>query len=417
MIPKNINKNHILLAIQEIDRNGIPPDRISKKYYVVYNEKKYPPKYVLSLANKYSNGRELDPSTYSGGVESNDYLVRLGFKIHSYQQTVAKFLKPVDRPVKTVKTPERSSAPSDNSTVVLPDPFAEINPKWVIKIKENLNPSLARIVISGKWSGKVNDSRKLLTEVSEKWPIGKRVQCLITCGAFLNFDWPDDINYIKNNILPEQKILDFLFSSAEKQCKLLLDEKLRDNLLKHSDYITIGIDSYKEKISFSSAQIKKPHIELVALIDLKSNKYYWTGKSYPTKGQEDGLIRTPDISSHFFELPIGKIMVLGCHDLNVFNNRGAAATKTAWRKKVRSDFYETAKKEKPTVVLHHPHTTDTFRIWSAAWSELLNSVPSVKRYISAGRFYRDGGARGDIYKVLNNTKLGDTIDIIVNIES
>jgi len=67
MIPNNIARDHILKAIQESDRNGIPKGRNSKKFKLVFEEKAYPPKYVISLANKYANGVELEPSDFGGG--------------------------------------------------------------------------------------------------------------------------------------------------------------------------------------------------------------------------------------------------------------------------------------------------------------------------------------------------------------
>ncbi|KRE45821.1 HNH endonuclease [Paenibacillus sp. Soil522] len=78
-IPKNIKANHIISAIEFIDKHGIANHRESTKYVVVYNEKHYPPKYAISIANRYANGSELEPSEFSGGVESNNFLKRLGF--------------------------------------------------------------------------------------------------------------------------------------------------------------------------------------------------------------------------------------------------------------------------------------------------------------------------------------------------
>ena len=284
---------------------------------------------------------------------------------------------------------------------------------WSIEIRKDSDAKLARIVISGEWKGELSTSRKLLNEVCRNWPSDERVYCLITCGAFLNFDWPKNLKNVKDNKNPDLKSLYELYSEAEKHCKLLINEEIRKKLFEHTDFITIGIDSYKDKISMSNVTIRQPHIELVALVDLNSNKYYWTGKSYPTTGQEDGLIRTPDLSTHFINLPFGKIMVLGCHDLNIFSPRGKAVTKFGWRKKVRKDFYDIAVKEKPSYVLHHPHTTDSSMIWAAAWSELNKALPSVSRYISAGRYFRSGGERSNIFKVLNRTKKGHSIDFIV----
>ncbi|MFH8120317.1 MAG: hypothetical protein QXS37_05950 [Candidatus Aenigmatarchaeota archaeon] len=81
MIPKNINREHIIKAIEEIKKVGIPDGRSSKKFLLEYNGKYYPPKYTISLANKYANGKELDPQKFSGGKETNDFLKDLGFNI------------------------------------------------------------------------------------------------------------------------------------------------------------------------------------------------------------------------------------------------------------------------------------------------------------------------------------------------
>ena len=81
MIPWNINRDHIIMAIKEIDKCGVPKERYSKKYFLKFNGKLYPPKYVISLANKYANGYELPPSMFTGGKETNDFLKMWGFDI------------------------------------------------------------------------------------------------------------------------------------------------------------------------------------------------------------------------------------------------------------------------------------------------------------------------------------------------
>jgi len=81
MIPKNISREHVLKAIEEVKRIGIPKGRGSKKFLMEFNSIYYPPKYIISLANKYANGEELNPSEFSGGTESNDFLRALRFQI------------------------------------------------------------------------------------------------------------------------------------------------------------------------------------------------------------------------------------------------------------------------------------------------------------------------------------------------
>ena len=81
MIPKNIRKEHIVKAIEDIDKNGVPKQRGSKKFYLLHNGNHYPPKYVVALANKFTNGYFLDSDEFGGGVETNNFLRGLGFEI------------------------------------------------------------------------------------------------------------------------------------------------------------------------------------------------------------------------------------------------------------------------------------------------------------------------------------------------
>jgi len=81
MIPKNITRKTILEAIRMVDEDGIPKKRRSTKYNLAYENKLYPPKYLISLANKIISGEELNPEVFGGGAESNTYLAALGFEI------------------------------------------------------------------------------------------------------------------------------------------------------------------------------------------------------------------------------------------------------------------------------------------------------------------------------------------------
>ncbi len=46
-----------------------------------YNGRFYPPKYLISVANKIINGNELEPFAFGGGAETNGFLEKLGFEI------------------------------------------------------------------------------------------------------------------------------------------------------------------------------------------------------------------------------------------------------------------------------------------------------------------------------------------------
>ena len=55
VIPKNITREHVVKAIREIDTKGVPSNRNSKRFLLIYDGKEYPSKNVISLANKYAN--------------------------------------------------------------------------------------------------------------------------------------------------------------------------------------------------------------------------------------------------------------------------------------------------------------------------------------------------------------------------
>ena len=81
MIPKNIDRNAIIKAIDKINIDGVPDKRKAKMYNLKYNDKLYPPKYLISVANEIINGKEMLSSEFSGGKETNTFLEKLGFEI------------------------------------------------------------------------------------------------------------------------------------------------------------------------------------------------------------------------------------------------------------------------------------------------------------------------------------------------
>lgn len=581
MIPKNITREHIVKAINYIDKHGIPANRNSRKFKLIYNDKCYPPKYVIALASFLQNGIELDFDEFGGGKETNGFLKKFGFKIiiEDAPSVVKSYTIKQSKKIRSARNTHSERCPQCKKVIeamlgrifgdvennykfnsgTLPEHFSNSkfygdlaniysslkdlrgndqfvwvtnlprvdyfvpNPgfivefdesqhftacrkntllnypsalklgfnknRWIeicnmtnakdndplyrdeqrawydtlrdflpsvlqllptvrlyskdyrwcslspdnaediqkfqsslkgekiqqsITIRQDSNPTLGRIIIANGWNGNILDARKILLNICKKWPHDKKVNCLITCGAFLTFDWPKSIPEIENNKYPNEKAFNQLKQAALNKCKLLLDDELRNKLLSHTDFITIGVDSHKNRISFSNVSIRQPHVEFVALVDLKNNKYYFTGKSYPTTGQEKGLVRMQDLSTHFVDLPIGNTMILGCHDLNIFSPRGKAVTQSSFRKDVRTEFYNIARKQHPEIVLHHPHTTDSSGIWTSAWNEMKRALPTVERYIGAGRYFREEGERSSIENVLSNNKLGDTIDFIFN---
>ena len=249
------------------------------------------------------------------------------------------------------------------------------------------------------------------------WPHDLKVDCLVTCGGFLRFDWPTSFPAVHSYLRPERAAVDALLREAQCACDSLLDYELAARLAQRVRYLTIGVDSpLQNKITTTQNRIAVPHVELVCVVDIhvQPPRYYWTGKSYPTCAQADKLVRIENVKTHFLNLEIGKVMVLGCHDLTVFNPRAQANAK-GWRKDTQDQFQRTARRGCPTIVLHHPHTTVKKRTWLSAWRQLRRNLPSVAEFLGAGRYQEDDRARDkwdDLRAVLNSTKLGPTVDLI-----
>ena len=68
--PNNITKEHLIQAAEKIINEGIPSNGHSSTYDVNYNDHLLPPKLIVSYANQYANGTELDRNSFEGGIET-----------------------------------------------------------------------------------------------------------------------------------------------------------------------------------------------------------------------------------------------------------------------------------------------------------------------------------------------------------
>ena len=252
---------------------------------------------------------------------------------------------------------------------------------------------ICRIVIAGNYSREFDDARKILENVVNKIAVNNdfNFQYLMTCGGFIEIPW---INGDFNQIVEHAKTWGI---------------KLLDGIEIESStrYLTIGIDSYSH-----TSSLRRPHVELVGLYDTHKDRWHFTGKSYPTVDQVQGLIRA-DLGSHFIELQ-DKLLILGCHDLTMFNPR-AIKTAGSWRKSIIEQFLEKARKFKPDVVLHHPHVTDSKFTWLVSWRKLERMLDSVQHYASGIVYYNDVRERSGLDEVLEYTKKGEVLDLVVEV--
>jgi hypothetical protein len=602
MIPRKITRNHVLRALDKIDREGVPQERDSRKFTLLRDSKKYPPKYVISLAYKIATGKALSTLAFSGGTEANSFLSRLGFQIVSaegrikprhfptrkhiskklsegpgtgkkhtehctdcktavenllaalygrvvkntridiptaleaYSDTEAYpylsrifselkkcrgfnsfvrsaklppsdflvaehpgFLVEFDesqhftrcREIALRSYPERVRLGFDSEKWIQrcqslrkrdnDPPFRDEQRAWYDTLRDFLpltrgmnptirlysrefefekfrkfnwcdlspgrpadvetfaqiigerasfwkldfrgpvapGPRLARIVIDGPWGGEIDLARVLLLDVFEKWPekVG-RVTAIATCGAFVRFEWPSSIPRQQDNRFPREEAGEELDRSARRRCEELVSGGLREKLAQRADYLTIGIDTHKAKISVTQSHIPCNHAELVYVADLRSGALYFTGKSYPTSGQEKGLLRITDLKTHFTDLNGQSALILGCHDLTIFNPR-SDATARGWRADVKKAFKKIASCRQPAIVLHHPHTTVKRLTWQHAWEGLHRELSSVRSYLGTGcysiRDPKNGFDRDELDAVLEKTASPDVLNVVVQL--
>ena len=84
-IPK-FKKEYIIDALKYIDENGVPFHNQSTKYELVTEDgKRYPPKYVVAVADHLANGTDISTEGFNA-VEAKSYLEGQDFTIETKQQ-------------------------------------------------------------------------------------------------------------------------------------------------------------------------------------------------------------------------------------------------------------------------------------------------------------------------------------------
>ena len=84
-IPK-FKKEYVMDALKYIDENGVPFHNQSTKYELVTDDgKRYPPKYVVAVADYLANGTNISTDGFNA-VEAKSFLEGHGFTIETKQQ-------------------------------------------------------------------------------------------------------------------------------------------------------------------------------------------------------------------------------------------------------------------------------------------------------------------------------------------
>ncbi|HHX95706.1 MAG TPA: hypothetical protein GX691_07810 [Clostridia bacterium] len=269
-----------------------------------------------------------------------------------------------------------------------------------------------RLVTQGELSWEVETRYQQCYQLTRKTckKIKDRVTVFQAPGGFL-FDifeiaevkhWPDtDVSEFTSITEYVDKTLSGYF----------FDQELKSALKEKADFFTFGVDVFdvNNDKCFS-------HVELVATYDTKLGKVScWTGKSYPTEDQKRDFINCPSLETHCQRLNGIRVLVLGCHDLNMFSPRSRASIAPGTSKEiVINQMQKLCDQFKPQVVLQHPHATDSANIWNAGWAGVRKFLPEVKTYSSAIHYFNTFGGepRQPLTTVLNRTATRDVQNIV-----
>lgn len=236
---------------------------------------------------------------------------------------------------------------------------------------------------------------------------------LVTPGGFIHFKWPKKFSEVIKDQRESQKMIPGLKKIADETIKNFwgsLPAKTRQKLQTAVKFITFGVDSNNKDEYDNVIQC----IQFVALFDTQKSKViHWTGKSYPTTyDQKVRLIEFEDLKSHFLKVNNETLCLLGCHDLKIFSPRAKAIAGQVKQHKIKQ-FDKLMKQHKPNLIIQHPHTTDTYKIWNTEWKTIEKEYPFVKEYVSGIRYYNSGyKKRGTIKSVIDKTFLGKVETII-----
>jgi hypothetical protein len=265
---------------------------------------------------------------------------------------------------------------------------------------------VARLVLVGRAASRDAPKRTLLLQAFRALQDEEvSVRYLVTPAGFasehLEQAWPGTSRGWKSTI----DDWEIVRTRAELIVKELLSDELFAAARGRVKSLCLGID-----ITYERDGKKLARGETAWLVDMESGRRSGaTGKSYPTSKQEGFLVRLPDARRHL--LDEGRVGVLVCHDLTVFNSR-SRKNRLGRRKKSARALENAFRERKPAIVLHLAHTTDRSGTWSSAWTNLRSDLKGSIE-ICAGAFRYRTQEKRTPKRPLSSRLLRATADVSV----
>ena len=241
-----ISKEDIISAIKEIDSNPeLRKGRASSTYDLIYEGLDYPPKLVISIANKIATGEQLNPNDFEGGIGTPAFKLLEGFDFE-----IQKKRDPIKLLIENYKKHIQSSKLKDEVY------------KW-----ELIN----------EFKGKPNtDAVDFYQEVKSI----KFKNLVYAMGiAVLNQlakEKPEELRLIFKNLFDENKALDERISSFNEET-LKIYRSIGETLQHHQDERSIATYlTYhnNEKYTLYKSSFYKRYCQLLGIKEAKKNEKY-----------------------------------------------------------------------------------------------------------------------------------------------
>ena len=288
--------------------------------------------------------------------------------------------------------------------------------------------SIVRVVVNGcnRNEGQTDNTkiarRRLYEALSYyAWP-AEKVTFVLTPGGFACLKFPQQYDG-RRGWDSRKRDFNQLVKTAQEAVRKVATRDVLEPARGRAKYLTLGVDLVggggkgSQHNCTTSCPKSCTHAELVVVVEVNSGEaLHWTGKSYPVTqknppaSQEHSLVQAP-IKSHFFESGRVRALVLGCHDLTMFNPRNQSRIKHPHLLERRSKMLALATEFEPKVVLHHPHSTDCTRTWCHGWGGVRRNLNAESW--ASGIAYCGHAPRASLDRILQTTKHGTVSDVVV----
>ena len=277
--------------------------------------------------------------------------------------------------------------------------------------------SVVRIVVQGQpySNGQLDNSKEARTMLldslaSTTWPDGTATLA-VTPGGFIRTRIPDNYDGGRGWESNDRDLCKLILHAEAAVEKVVSDDVL-ESAKSQTRYLTVGVDLFVEEqvdvsvrrkvgskykvkgrqnrhLSQPTFPFSNTHAELVAVLDTSNGEVVrWTGKSYPVDSQQHTLVHVTDLSSHLVDIGSERLLVLGCHDLLMFIDRGRKSSVPHTPRGIRKNSMRSLAMDfEPTMVLHHPHYTYSPKVWASAWGALRKMLPTTRVWASGIAFY------------------------------